>query len=368
MTAPHTTFPPFPSTPVPPASERARPRAARTVALVAATALASGAVGGAIGASTSGNELAPVSTGAVVTRASLEGGAVADVAAQVLPSVVQVGVRSASGSGSGSGVVLDEAGHVLTNNHVIESGVDGEISVVFDDGRRAEAEIVGRDPVTDLAVLDVDGVDDLTPVRLGRSADVRVGDAVVAIGSPLGLSGTVTTGIVSALGRTVRTSPEAPLLGAIQTDAAINPGNSGGALVDDRGQLIGINTAISTRGGGSIGLGFAIPIDEARSVADELIRTGRATHPSLGVAATTVTDEGGAQGARLMQVPDDSAAARAGLQEGDLVVAVDGNRVGGVDELVLALRKEGVGQRVSVTYERDGREREATVELTDRRA
>jgi putative serine protease PepD len=286
----------------------------------------------------------------------------------VLPSVVQVGVSSASGSGSGSGVVLDDDGHVLTNNHVVESGVDGDISVVFDDGRRVEAEIVGRDPVTDLAVLDVDGVDDLTPVALGRSADVRVGDAVVAIGSPLGLSGTVTTGIVSALGRTVRTSPEAPLLGAIQTDAAINPGNSGGALVDERGRLIGINTAISTRGGGSIGLGFAIPVDEARSVADELIRTGRATHPSLGVAATTVTDEDGAQGARLMEVPADSAAARAGLQEGDVVVAVEGDRVDGVDELVLALRKQGVGQRVRVTYERDGRERDATVELADRRS
>jgi S1-C subfamily serine protease len=287
----------------------------------------------------------------------------------VLPSVVSIEVRSGNGGGSGSGVVLDDEGHVLTNNHVVEPGVGGIVSVVFNDGRRVDADIVGRDPVTDLAVLDVDDVEDLQPIEPGRSRDVRVGDAVIAIGSPLGLSGTVTTGIVSALGRTVRTSPEAPLLGAIQTDAAINPGNSGGALVDAQGRLIGINTAISSTTGGSVGLGFAIPADEARSVAEELIRTGRATHPSLGVAATTVAAVAdGPRGARLEDVAEGSVAADAGLRKSDVVVAVNDVRVDGVDELVLALRRHGVGQRVVLTYLRDGSEQFADVVLADRTA
>ena len=264
-------------------------------------------------------------------------------------------------------MVLDDDGHVLTNNHVVEPGAGGEISVVFADGRRAEAAIVGRDPVTDLAVLDVDRVEDLEPIALGRSSEVRVGDAVVAVGSPLGLSGTVTTGIVSALGRTVRTDPQTPLLGAIQTDAAINPGNSGGALVDDQGRLIGINTAISTQGGGgSIGLGFAIPVDEASSVAEQLIRTGEVEHPALGVAAAPVTSEDGRAGVRLQQVAAGGAAADAGLRTGDVVVAVDGTAVKSVDELVLDLRDNEVGESVDVTYLRDGRKRTAQVVLAAR--
>ncbi len=330
----------------------APPRIPRTVALVATAALVAGAAGGVVGTTVAQAPTAPsAAAGVTGTRTSFVDGSVSAVAARVLPSVVSIEVRSPRGGGSGSGVVLDDEGHVLTNNHVVEPGVGGTISVVFDDGRRVDADIVGRDPVTDLAVLDVDGVDDLQPIEQGRSRDVRVGDPVVAIGSPLGLSGTVTTGIVSALGRTVRTSPEAPLLGAIQTDAAINPGNSGGALVDAQGRLIGINSAISSTTGGSVGLGFAIPSDEARSVADQLIRTGKATHPSLGVAATTVAGkDGGPRGARLENVAEGSAAADAGLRRGDVVVAVDDVRIDGVDELVLTLREHGVGQRVVLTY------------------
>ena len=331
----------------------------RTAALVLSAALLAGAAGGAVGAAVAPDDAAPPvadSTSAVRTSAT---GDVADVAAEVLPSVVSISVRSASGSGSG--VVLDEAGHVLTNDHVVAPGANGEIAVLLSDGRRGDAHIVGTDPVTDLAVLQVDVDGGLTPIALGRSADVAVGDAVLAVGSPLGLDGTVTTGIISALDRTVRTNPETPLLGALQTDAAINPGNSGGALVDAAGRLIGINTAISSTSGGSIGLGFAIPVDQARSVADELIRTGRATHPSLGVAATTVAD-----GALLQQVPADSAAAEAGLEAGDVITAVDADAVTSVDELVLALRERGVDEPVEVTYLREDQERTAQVRLRDR--
>ena len=346
----------------------ARGTAGRTVALLSTVALVAGGAGGAIGAAAADDDPSsgPPPAGQAV-QTSLDSGPVSDIAAQVLPSVVSIDVRSSQGAGSGSGVVLDEDGHVLTNNHVVESGVRGRISVVFADGRRADARIVGRDPVTDLAVLDVDGVQDLEPIGLGRSSEVQVGDAVVAVGSPLGLSGTVTTGIVSALGRTVRTDPQTPLLGAMQTDAAINPGNSGGALVDDQGRLIGINTAISTQGGGgSIGLGFAIPVDEARAVSEQLIRTGKVEHPALGVAAAPVSGEDGRAGVRLERVAAGGAAADAGLRTGDVLVAVDGTAVQSVDELVLDLRGHQVGQSVEVRYLRGGRERTAQVVLAAR--
>ena len=360
------TEPAAPAVPVAPPVSAPR-RRARTTAAVAAVAVLAGGAGGAVGATLGGPDTAapaPAAPEATTYSASYDGD-VAGVAARVLPSVVSIAVQGARGSGSGSGVVLDEEGHVLTNNHVVEPGVGGRLTVTFDDGRSAEARIVGRDPVTDVAVLDVDGVTGLQPIELGRSRDVRVGAPVVAIGSPLGLSGTVTTGIVSALNRTVPTSKDAPLLGAIQTDAAINPGNSGGALVDAQGRLIGINTAISTTGGGSIGLGFAIPVDEARAVADELVRTGRATHPSLGVGAVTV-DAADRQGALLQSVPARSAAGAAGLREGDVVVALEGEPVASVEELVLGLREHGVGETVVLTYLRDGEERLAQVTLADR--
>jgi putative serine protease PepD len=358
------------ATPSPtPAPAPAPRRTGRLVALVAAAAVVSGTAGGAVGASLVDEPAAalPETSSAVRTSAPAGDGVLAGTAARVLPSVVSVEVRGRSGSGSGSGVVLDEAGHVLTNDHVVATAVDGGISVVFDDGQRADVELVGRDPVTDLAVLRVLDDVELQPIALGRSADVRVGDPVMAVGSPLGLSGTVTTGIISAKDRTVRTTPETPLLGALQTDAAINPGNSGGALVDAQGRLVGINTAISSTSGGSIGLGFAIPVDQARSIAEELIRTGRATHPSLGVAATTVSDDD-ASGALLQQVPQGSAAGQAGLRSGDLVTSVDDEQVGSVDELVLALRERGVGDEVSIGYLRDGRAASTRVVLADRRA
>ena len=225
----------------------------------------------------------------------------------MLPSLVRLrsGVRAA---GEGSGIVLSADGLLLTNNHVVEAGANGgRVVALFQDGTSAPAQIVGRDPSSDLAVLRVQGVSGLTPVTLGNSDSLRVGQQVVAFGAPLGLGGTVTTGIISALNRAVSVgqesgASEATVLSAVQTDAAINPGNSGGPLVDMQGALIGINSVIATTGaqGGSIGVGFAIPINQAKRVAEELERTGRATRAVLGVALAA--DGQTATGATIGQV------------------------------------------------------------------
>ena len=222
-------------------------------------------------------------------------GPVEAVAARVLPSVVQLQVEGVRAAGEGSGIVLSADGLLLTNNHVVEAAANGgRVVALFQDGTSAPAQIVGRDPSSDLAVLRAQGVSGLTPVTLGNSDSLRVGQQVVAFGAPLGLGGTVTTGIISALNRAVSVgqesgASEATVLSAVQTDAAINPGNSGGPLVDMQGALVGINSAIATTGaqGGSIGVGFAIPINQAKRVAEELERTGRATRAVLGVALAT---------------------------------------------------------------------------------
>ncbi|MBC7373850.1 MAG: trypsin-like peptidase domain-containing protein, partial [Frankiales bacterium] len=245
-----------------------------------------------------------------------------------MKSTVSISVSGSNSRGTGSGVVIRSDGYILTNNHVVAAGAgpDGQITVTFDGAQQElPAQIVGRDPVTDLAVIQIKAGKQLPAASLGQSGALVVGDPVIAIGSPLGLSGTVTTGIVSALNRTVNVPAEGggssnPLFNAIQTDAAINPGNSGGALVNARGEVIGINSAIATLGGGSgfggeqssgsIGVGFAIPIDEAKSVAEEIIRTGRATHPSIGVSATTVPASADRQGALVRGLTSGGAAGR----------------------------------------------------------
>jgi putative serine protease PepD len=306
---------------------------------------------------------------------------VAGVAAKVLESVVSISVRGVGGSGTGSGVVIRSDGYVVTNNHVVESAAQGgDITVAFNDADESEvdAEIVGLDPETDLAVLKLEGGRDYTPIALGSSSDLVVGDPVIAVGSPLGLAGTVTTGIISALNRTVQVPGDSgrgvPLFNAIQTDAAINPGNSGGALVDAEGRLIGINSAIATLGssltgsGGSIGVGFAIPVDEARSVAEEIIRTGRATHPAIGVEAATVSGSSGRAGARISRLVAGGAADRAGLEPGDLVTELEGTAVRSVDELIVAIRTHKVGETVSLTFVRDGQERTVDVVLQEKNA
>ncbi|GAB3599482.1 trypsin-like peptidase domain-containing protein [Angustibacter peucedani] len=322
------------------------------------------------------------------------------VATAVEPSVVAISTQSQFESAEGSGVVLDDKGRVLTNNHVV-SGVaqGGTLTVTLSDGRSYEATIVGTDPSTDLAVIQMKGATDLTPATLGDSDSVAVGAPVMAVGNPLGLAGTVTTGIVSALDRPVTTAnEETPTQGspfgqgqqpgtqsgssgdgtvvtnAIQTDAAVNPGNSGGALVDDTGRVVGIPSSIASLGqsssssqSGSIGLGFSIPINEAKSIADQLIADGKAEHPFLGVSLKDGTvAQGAAQrnAALLAAVTSGSPAASAGLKTGDAVIAVDGESVNSSESLVAQIRERQVGSTVKLTIVRSGKQLEVTATLT----
>ncbi|WP_246080731.1 S1C family serine protease [Modestobacter altitudinis] len=316
-----------------------------------------------------GTQLSSVSPGV-----SREPGSVADIAGRVNPTVVSIEVTLTNAGATGSGVVIDaDGGYIVTNNHVVSGAADAEdasIRAVFSDGSGSAAKIVGRDPASDIAVLKVDKPG-LAEAALGESDDLVVGDPVVAIGSPLGLAGTVTSGIVSALDRPVRLSGEGSdtnaVISAVQTDAPINPGNSGGALVDGTGAVIGINTAIASVGGssttgGSIGLGFAIPIDTVRDIAEQLISTGTAVHASLGVNARTVTD-GTRDGALVLNVEPDSPAADAGVQEQDVVIAVDGAPVASSEELVVAVDAHEPGDTITLELVRNGGSREVTATL-----
>ncbi len=327
-------------------------------------------------------------TGTTAGSASRPPDSVAGIARKVLPSVVSISVRSSSSAGTGSGVILRSDDYILTNNHVVaEAGSGGRIDVTYSDNRTSSARIVGVDPKSDLAVIKA-AQRGGTPAELGNSDDLVVGDPVIAIGSPLGLQGTVTSGIVSAKNRPVTPNGEAgssndAFFSAIQTDAAVNPGNSGGPLVNSRGQVVGINSAIATLGAsnpfggqsGSIGLGFAIPIDQARSVAEQLIRTGKAAHPVLGVRATTLSPQQaesmpGSQPGALISgsgtqpgIVSGGPADKAGLRAGDIIVAIDRERVTGIDELIVAVRAHQVGDVVTVTYLRGGTSHRARVTL-----
>ena len=304
-----------------------------------------------------------------VTR---EPGSVADIAARVLPSVVSLEIRTGDVGETGSGVVIDGSGYVLTNNHVVSTAASdpsAELTVIFNDGSRVPGILVGRDPLTDLAVIKVD-VTGATVAQLGDSAALAVGDPVIAIGSPLGLAGTVTTGIVSAKDRPVRLqgggSDTDAVIDAVQTDAAVNPGNSGGPLVDSSGAVVGINTAIRTLGGetsGSIGLGFAIPITMAKDVAEQIIQSGTVQHSTMGINARSATD-GVTDGAQVQNVQDGGPAALAGIAEGDVITKVGERSIGNADELVVAVRENPVGASVPVVLMRDGREMTVTVTLT----
>jgi len=272
-----------------------------------------------------------------------------------------------AGTAGGSGVVLSEDGYILTNNHVVAGA--NRLVVTFSDGKRARASIVGTDARTDLAVIKAQGVSGLQPATFGDSDAVRVGDTVLALGSPLGLDGSVTAGIVSALERTIRASDgRSPLRGAtisgvIQTDAAINPGNSGGALVNLNGEVIGINTAIATSGGGTgnIGVGFAIPGNKAKQVAEQLRKGERVKHAYLGVSVTPA--EGG--GAEVAAVEEGSPAAEAGLRPGDVIIKMGQNVITDSDDLVAAVQSRNVGDRVEITYRRGGSEHTTTVTLAE---
>ncbi len=363
-------FSPAPEGPATPPSTSGRPSAplrASGVAVALVAALLGGVVGGAVGSALSGSgttEASPAAAPVVSGVADSDSEQLAAVAAAVQPSVVSIAVSSALGSGEGSGIILDSEGTILTNNHVVEAAASGgSLTVRLSDGTEAPATILGRDPDSDLAVIKAQGLSGLTPATLGSSADVQVGDTVLAIGSPLGLEGSVTSGIVSALNRTVDVSGGS-LDGAIQTDAAINPGNSGGALVDTQGRVIGVNSAIATLGSafggqsGSIGLGFAIPIDAARVVAEQL---AEGQVPERAVLGVGVADASGT-GAYLQSVTPGSAAAQAGLAAGDLVTTFDETTISSAADLVSAVRSSQPGETVSLTYVRDGSE--ATVSVT----
>ncbi|MCD2194331.1 trypsin-like peptidase domain-containing protein [Actinomycetospora endophytica] len=339
--------------------------------LLAVVALLVGAVGGVVGHLTAEGSDALIDPGASLAQVDAgkerPAGSVADVAGRVLPAVVSIEVRSGTTGGTGSGVVIDPRGDIITNNHVVSLAATdprATLEAVFSSGQRATARIVGRDPQTDIAVIKVDVANPVV-AQLGRSSDLRVGDGVIAIGSPLGLAGTVTTGIVSSLRRPVRLDAESananPVIDAIQTDAAINPGNSGGALVDSTGAVVGINSAIRTLGGtdssgqgGSIGLGFAIPIDDAQVIAQSLIRTGGFVHTDLGVNAKSVTD-GTADGAQILNVRQGGPASRAGVLEGDVVTRVDQRPIASADELTVAIREHRPGETVTLGVVRGGR-------------
>ncbi|MDF2145543.1 trypsin-like peptidase domain-containing protein [Knoellia sp. p5-6-4] len=394
--------PQSPAGPPPPASPRegaehaqpAKPRRWAELTAVAALAavLASGGTYAATqldgGAQTSSTASSSSSLGRGTDQAPVQQADAANpnwtaTAAAVSPSVVAIAVQAQGGSGQGSGVVIDREGHVLTNNHVVTGGGQGaRITVTLSDGRTYRATIAGTDPSTDLAVLTLqDPPDNLEPVALGDSDALKVGDPVMAVGNPLGLAGTVTTGIVSALDRPVTTSGEDSLSGqsepvvtnAIQTSAAINPGNSGGALVNAGGQLVGINSSIATLGasqgsqGGSIGIGFAIPVNEAKTIATQLIEKGSAQHALLGVTSRDGSaSDGSAEraGATIAEVQPGTPAAEAGLRSGDTVIAVNGERVDSSLSLVAQIRERTVGDNVTLKVLRDGKELELTATLT----
>ncbi|MBC7631940.1 trypsin-like peptidase domain-containing protein [Aeromicrobium sp.] len=306
-------------------------------------------------------------------------GAVEQVAQKVLPSVVQINVKGATESGSGTGIIISSDGQILTNNHVVEVAADkGSITVAFNDGTNAKASIVGRDPVTDLAVVKAEGKSGLTPAVLGTSADLKVGQEVVAIGSPFGLESTVTQGIISALNRPVTSSdggsaPQggvSPTFPAVQTDAAINPGNSGGPLVDLQGRVIAINSAIRSNGGspsasGSIGLGFAIPIDLAKNVSKHLVKGEKVQHAKIGVTVSPAVSDDGITGigAEVKEVTSGGAGDKAGLKKGDIITSLNGNLVSSSEALVASVRGFEPGQKVTITYMRNGQKDKADVTL-----
>ncbi|THJ09616.1 PDZ domain-containing protein, partial [Nocardioides sp.] len=300
-------------------------------------------------------------------------GSVEAVAAAVLPSVVALDVTAGGASGSGSGVVIDANGLILTNDHVVTLGGQvpadqAEVTASFHDGRKTRATVVGTDPLTDTALIQVEGIEDLKPITIGKSEDLDVGEQVVAIGSPFGLDATVTSGIVSALNRPVEVARDqngsSVAYPAIQTDAAINPGNSGGPLVNMDGQLVGINASIRTAGSmtgsesGSIGLGFAIPIDEVLPIIEQIRNGETPTHARLGIG---ISDS--SEGARIERIEDGSAAADAGLRDGDVITAIDGRPISDSESLIATVRSYRPGDRVKITYLRNGAEHTTQLEL-----
>ncbi|WP_250288271.1 S1C family serine protease [Streptomyces atroolivaceus] len=383
---------PVPSEPEPPRRRRAR----GLVAAVAAAALVAGGVGGALGYWAADSNDSGSSSGSTTVAASnspkdfkREAGTVAGVAASALPSVVTIDAQSGAADGeggTGTGFVYDKEGHILTNNHVVASAADsGQLTATFSNGKKYDAEVVGRAQGYDVAVLKLKNAPDgLAPLALGDSDKVAVGDSTIAIGAPFGLSNTVTTGIISAKDRPVASgdgsSNKNSYMSALQTDASINPGNSGGPLLDAGGAVIGINSAIqSTSGGGvgqsqagSIGLGFAIPVNQARNVAEQLIKTGQPVYPVIGATVTMEEKTGGAvisdEGAGgTPAVTPDGPAAKAGLKAGDVITKFNGTTVESGPTLIGEIWTHKPGDKVTLTYTRDGKTSTAELTLGERK-
>jgi putative serine protease PepD len=312
-----------------------------------------------------------VSTHSSITRAP---DSIAGIAARVSPSVVSIDAQTPQGGDTGSGFFIQSDGTILTNNHVIEGAVTsgGSITVNLVNGKSYPATVMGRDGSYDLAVLKID-VTDSPALQLGNSDTIQVGDPVIAIGSPLGLAGTVTSGIISAKDRPVTSgggTGQNSFINALQTDAAINPGNSGGPLVDANGAVIGVNSAIASLGSnfasqsGSIGLGFAIPINQAKKTAEQIIKTGKATYPIMGISVDTTFSGTGARITTLGSgILAGGPAAKAGLRAGDIIIELDGKSIANSDELVVAIRSHNVGDRVTVKYLRGSLTLSASITL-----
>ena len=374
MPAPGYSYGPPPEGPKGP-SKRRGGMVAGLIAGTAAVSLVAGGLGGVIGYMAANNAesssqvtaVAPVvSTDGTASIPALQG--IADLAAAVQPAVVQLNIGAADGEGTGSGFIISEDGFIVTNHHVAgPAGEDGSVEVVFADGATASGKLVGSDAGYDLAVVKVERTG-LPTLELGSSSDLRVGDLVMAVGSPLGLQGTVTSGIVSALERPVTAGGRGAtsFINAIQTDAAINPGNSGGPLVNGSGEVIGVNTAIASLGAfngaaGSIGLGFAIPIDTAKRIVNEIISTGSSSTPVIGVQLDMAFT---GPGAKVAEVTPDSGAAQAGIRDGDVITAINGSVIADPTELIVSIRSNAPGDTVELTVLRDGRTQDVSVTLT----
>ncbi len=303
-----------------------------------------------------------------------DNGSIASVAEKVLPSTVQISAEfgGQNRGATGSGFVFDSEGHIITNNHVVAQADEdkGLIEVIDQDGVRSRATVVGRSTVYDIAVLKVDGGEHLVPAAIGSADQMRVGETVVAIGSPLGLTATVTSGIVSAVDRPVTTGEgdnDNSYINAIQTDAAINPGNSGGPLVNLQGQVVGVNSAIATTGSaiatdssGNIGVGFAIPIEQVQVTTDQILRTGEAQYPIMGA---NVRGTKGEDGATVEEITPGLPASKSELKVGDIIRKVDGKPVTGSIDLVVAIRSRVPGEQVTLSVERKGEMLEIQVGL-----
>ena len=399
-----------------------RRKATFGVGTLVASILAAGLVGGGVAtvgaAELSGHNGSSASTvgsnsqpGTVIVNNKDDVNAITAAAVKASPSVVTISATSGSSGGTGSGIVLDDQGHILTNTHVVT--LDGQtanatLEVRTNDGKVVPAKLVGTDPMSDLAVIKVEDTSGLTPATLGDSSKLNVGDTAIAIGSPLGLTGTVTDGIVSTLNRTISVASSAAPKGGdnsqgggdqgfqfappgggqsqqnsgegsiainvIQTDAAINPGNSGGALVNSKGEIIGVNVAIASAGSGTstsqsgnIGVGFSIPINNAKRVAQEIIDNGKASHGQLGVSVKAKASAGGSSefsvGADVATVDPNSAAGKAGIKVGDVITKFNDLTIGEPNQLTAAVREQPAGSKVKITVQRGGSEQTFDVTL-----